>query len=95
MIFLTSVCYFKEKVVISAKFASELTKVKNDDGIEDIIKRLEKKILKQASSGYNGLYVSMSDLGKTEGKIANVVSELNKQGYAVFNDGYGKSIKWG
>lgn len=81
--------------MISAKFASELTKAKNDDGIEDIIKRLENKILKQASSGYKGLYVSMSDLGKTEGKIANVVSELNKQGYAVFNDGYGKIIKWG
>lgn len=81
--------------MISAKFASELTKANNDDGIEDIIKRLEKKILKQASSGYNRLYVSMGDLGKTEGKITKVVSELNKQGYAVFNDGYGKIIKWG
>ena len=81
--------------MISAKFASEITKAKNDDGVEDIIKRLEKMIIKHAKSGYNGLYVSMSDLGKTEGRIANVIGELNKQGYVVFNDGFGKIIKWG
>lgn len=85
----------RKSEMISAKFASELTKANNDDGIEDIIKRLEKKILKQAISGYNRLYVIMSGLGKTEGKIANVVNEMNKQRYAVFNDGYGKIIKWG
>lgn len=81
--------------MISAKFASELTNTKNADGVEEIVKRLEKMIIKQANSGYNGLYVSMSDLGKTEGRIANVIGELNKQGYVVFNDGYGKIIRWG
>jgi len=81
--------------MISAKFASELTNAKNGDGIGEIIKRLERKIIKQANSGYNELYVNMSDLGKTEGRIANVIGELNKQGYVVFNDGYGKIIKWG
>ena len=85
----------KESEMISAKYAIELTNAKNDEGVEDIIKRLEKKILKQASSGYKSIYVSMGDLGKTEGRIANVIGELNKQGYAVFNDGYGKIIKWG
>lgn len=81
--------------MFSAKFASELTNTKNADGVEEIVKRLEKMIIKQANSGYNGLYVSMSDLGKTEGRIANVIGELNKQGYVVFNDGYGKIIRWG
>ena len=85
----------KESEMISAKYVIELTNAKNDEGVEDIIKRLEKKILKQASSGYKSIYVSMSDLGNTEGRIANVIGELNKQGYAVFNDGYGKIIKWG
>ena len=81
--------------MLSAKEAREITEDRNNNGVEDIVKFLEKRILKQSQSGYNEIFVSLSDLGKTDGRVSKVIRELNKQGYVVWNDGYsGKIIVW-
>lgn len=87
--------------MLSAKEAREITGDSNNNGVEDTVKLLEKRILKQSQLGYNKIFVSLSDLGKTEGRVSKVIRELNKYGYVILNDRYigndghsGKIITW-